>query len=93
MPLVSTLPGVLAEIAAIVGCEATAEKIGRGMAGRRAKFPTIKAIESTKRKAAILKGHASSVNPEELAERHGVSLVHVYRILRQARKQDAGIET
>ncbi len=76
----SELPGILAEIAAVVGPDA-AKRIGLRLAGQVVKFPSRTRLQKPARDAAIRRLAAEGWTVEALALRFNVSERWIRKIL------------
>ena len=80
----SDLPGVLAEIAQLVGEEA-ARRIGGAFAGCRLDIPSARTQTLAERDEEIQR-RFNGANLSELARAFGLSRMQVYRILKKGRR-------
>lgn len=83
------LPGILGDVAEIVGDE-KALALGRLFSGCRVNWPSRAALDRLARNHAIV-NEVGKVSVAELARKYGVSRVHVYRIVKGERK--AGLDS
>jgi len=85
---VSELPGILAEIAAVVGPDA-AKRIGLRLAGQVVKFPARTRLQKPSRDAEIRRLAAEGWTVEALAQRFDVSKRWIRKILGRDLKKNS----